>query len=184
MPVPQPDLVVARVGRTRVTVCDLALEWRRRTQAGLRVESPARLAEALVRDVLLSTRAPMPLPTDSDLAGTLAEALFRREAVASMPRVDLSDEALARYAEAHRGQFVRDARLHARALALPSREAAAAAIQALREGTPLSALAASSPVSELRRDQGDLGLMRDDDAAGAPAAVADAARSLTRDGEV
>ncbi|MEZ4392549.1 MAG: hypothetical protein R3A48_15790 [Polyangiales bacterium] len=132
MPVPQPDLVVARVGRTRVTVCDLALEWRRRTQAGLRVESPARLAEALVRDVLLSTRAPMPLPTDSDLAGTLAEALFAARPWRRCP-ASTSDEALARYAEAHRGQFVRDARLHARALALPSREVAAAAIQALRE---------------------------------------------------
>lgn len=184
LPVAQPDLVVARVGRTRVTACDLALEWRRRTQAGLRVESPARLAQALVRDILMSTRAPMPLPTDSDLAGTLAEALFRSEAAAAMPRVDLSDEALSRYAEAHRGQFIRDARLHARALALPSREAAAAAIQALRDGTPLSSLAETSPVSELRRDQGDLGLLREDDAAGAPAAVADAARSLTRDGEV
>lgn len=184
IPIAQPELVVARVGRTRVTACDLALEWRRRTQAGLRVESPERLAQALVRDILMSTRAPMPLPTDSDLAGTLAEALFRSEAAATMPRVDLSDEALSRYAEAHRGQFIRDARLHARALALPTREAAVAAIQALRDGAPLSSLAETSPVSELRRDQGDLGLLRDDSPSGAPAAVTEAARALTRDGEV
>lgn len=182
--VDRPDLVVARVGRIRITACEVVLEWHRRTRGGLRVDDPRALLDGLVREVMLSTRAPMPLPQDAEIARALADALLRREASAAMEPVDTSDAALSRYAESHRGQFIRDARLHLRALVLPTREAALSSIEALRAGTPLSALAASAADRTVRRDLGDLGMLTAEGAGAVPAGVVTAARSLVRDGEV
>jgi hypothetical protein len=184
VPVENPELVVARVGRTRITACEVMLEWHRRTRAGLRADDPQTLVRGLVREVMLSTRAPMPLPQDAEIARTLADALLRQEAAAAMEPVDTTDRALARYAEAHRGQFVRDARLHVRAVALPTREAALSALAAMRAGEPLAAIAASAPDRTLRRDQGDLGMWTEDPTPAVPPAVVQAARALTRDGEL
>lgn len=184
IPLADPELVVARVGRVRITACDLALERQRRTQAGLRADDPRALARAVVRDVLLSTRAPMPLPGDREIAEALSGALVRAEASANMAPVDLSDERLAEYAEGHRALFVRDPRVHARGLALPSREAAIEAIAAIRGGAPLSSMAATATRVELRRDLGDLGLLWSGGSSQIPDAVVAAALALTRDGEV
>lgn len=183
VPAENPELVVARVGRTRITACEVMLEWHRRTRAGLRADDPEVLVRGLVREVMLSTRAPMPLAQDAEIARTLADALLRQEAAGAMEPVDTTDRALARYAEAHRGQFVRDARLHVRAVSLPTRDAALAALSSLRAGEPLAALAASAPDRTLRRDQGDLGMWTDDPSPAVPPEVVLAARALTRDGE-
>lgn len=183
VPVENPELVVARVGRTRITACEVMLEWHRRTRAGLRADDPEVLVRGLVREVMLSTRAPMPLAQDAEIARTLADALLRQEAAGAMEPVDTTDRALARYAESHRGQFVRDARLHVRAVSFPTREAALAALTTLRAGEPLAALAASAPDRTLRRDQGDLGMWADDPTPAVPPEVVQAARGLTRDGE-
>lgn len=182
MSIDRPELVVANVGRTRITACDVALEWHRRTRAGLRVDDARTLVDALIRETLLSTRAPMPLPQDADIARELADALIRREASASMEPVDTSDEALARYAEAHRGQFVRDARLHLRAMVFATREEALAGLASLAGGTPLAELALASRDRTLRRDLGDLGLNLIEGAGALPAAVREAALALTSDG--
>jgi hypothetical protein len=183
VPVENPELVVARVGRTRITACEVMLEWHRRTRAGLRADDPELLVRGLVREVMLSTRAPMPLPQDAEIARTLADALLRQEAAGAMEAVDTTDRALARYAEAHRGQFVRDARLHVRAISLPTREAALTALTSLRAGEPLAALAAAAPDRTVRRDQGDLGMWTDDPSPAVPPEVVQAARALTHDGE-
>lgn len=178
------DVEVARVGRTRITVCDVALEWHRRTRAGLRADSARALVDALVRDVLLGTRAPMPAPTDAEIARALVDALVHREAVASMDGVDTSDPALARYADAHAEDFVREARVHARALVLRTREAAAEAIAALRAGAPFADLLPRSVDRDAPRDHGDLGLLPRGGAPGVPPEVVAAAFALDADGAV
>lgn len=183
VPVENPELVVARVGRTRITACEVVLEWHRRTRAGLRADDPEALVRGLIREVMLSTRAPMPLPQDAEIARTLADALLRQEAVGGMGAVDTSDRALARYAEAHRGQFVRDARLHVRAAVFPTRDDALGALAAMRAGEPLAAMASTAADRTLRRDQGDLGMWTDDPSPAVPPEVVQAARALTRDGE-
>lgn len=178
------EVEVARVGRTRITVCDVALEWHRRTRAGLREDSPRPLVDGLLRDVLLATRAPMPAPTDAEIARTLVDALVHREAVAAMEPVDTSDAALARYADAHVDDFVREPRVHARALVLRTREAAQEAAEALRAGAAFAELLPRSIAPDAQRDHGDLGLLPRRGAQGVPGEVTDAAFALPADGAV
>lgn len=184
VPVEHPELEVARIGRVRITACDLALEWHRRTRAGLRADDPRALVDALVDDALRATRAPMPPPTDAEIAQVLADALVHREALARMHSVDTSDAALARHAEEHAEDFVREARVRVRALVLRTREAAAEAIAALRGGTAFVSLLPRSVDPDATRDGGDLGLLPLGGVGGVPRAVVAAAFALGADGEV
>lgn len=177
---------VARVGGVGLTVCDVALRAWRRTREGLPPLGARALVDELVAEegaaALAREEADGGVP-DRAVAETLAEALLRAEALATLTTPD--EAAMARWYAAHADDFQRPARVRARWLILRTQAAAFTAAAALRAGTAFETLLAQSLDPLRTRDHGDLGELRQEDVPSAvgEAAVA-AAFALAEDGAV
>lgn len=157
-------VVLARVGATSITGCDLAIEWRRRRSAGLRVDDPRALLQGLVDDALRAEMVAAPPPPrrgditrDRDVDAELAEALIRREALDALEAERPTDDEVQRYYDRHLDEFTTSERARVRQLLFLDREHAVAAIHALQQGTPFESLLPRSVDPLATRDEGDLG---------------------------
>lgn len=196
---PHADTVIARVDGDTITGCDVYVAWHRATRVGLREDDPARLFARLLADALRAAavrRGGGGRDGGVDLAldRVLAEALLRQEALDAMPQApaaapaDPAAEGLAVDPEppqvATATTPATSPWVRARALVLPSRPAALAAIAALRGGATFESLLPRSIDPNAARDQGDLGMVPPEGNGLVPGAVARAVFALTAPGEV
>lgn len=197
---PNADVVLARVDGDTLTGCDVYVAWHRATRVGLRDDDPTRLFARVLADALRAAEVRhggggRDGGVDLELDRVLAEALLRQEALDAMPHApsagaptepavdgpaaDPEPPQVATAATPTPSAWVR-----ARALVLPSRPAALAAIAALRGGATFESLLPRSIDPNAARDHGDLGMVPPEGNGLVPGAVARAVHALTAPGEV
>lgn len=179
-----PGLVLARVGDTVLTACDLAVARVQRERAGLTGHDLPRILRELVDDALLAEEARARGLTSPSAARALAEALIRREARAALELRRPDDATVERHIREHPEMGVREERVHLRHLVFTTEAEAHAVITALREGARFEDFLSRSIDPLAARDAGDLGLLTPAGATGVPRAVLEAGLSLTTDGAV
>ena len=114
-----------------------------------------RLFAGAAREKKLHEDAAVKIRLDAAAAAILAQAFVERELAA----VDLSDDRLQVYYEAHRAEFRDVAKVRARHIVTATREEAEEALRKVRSGTDFSALAARLNTDNTRERSGDLGLV-------------------------
>ncbi len=182
---PNADVVLGRVEDETLTGCDVYVTWHRVTRVGLRDDDPGRLWARTLRDALFAAEARRtglrPVgAVDLEMERVLAEALVRQEALEGLPaRPPPAGETATPDGPSAEPGWVR-----ARALVLPSRPAALAALAALGAGADFVSLVPRSIEPNARRDQGDLGMVPAEGNAAVPAAVARAVYGLAAPGDV
>jgi hypothetical protein len=200
---PNADAVIARVDGDTLTGCDVYVAWHRATRVGLREDDPTRLFARVLADALRAAEVRRggngrDGGVDLEIDRVLAEALLRQEALDAMPHVPSGAPSAAPTEPAVDGPAADpeppqvasaatpapSAWVRARALVLPSRPAALAAIAALREGATFESLLPRSIDPNAARDHGDLGMVPPEGNGLVPGAVARAVFALTAPGEV
>lgn len=184
MPLDDPGLVLARVGDTVLTACDLAVARVQRERAGLAGDDPRQILRELVDDALLAAEAQARGITSPSAARALAEALIRSEALTALDARRPDEATVERYLQEHPEMGLREERVHLRHLVFATEAEARAAIAALRSGMPFEALLPRSIDPLVTRDAGDLGMLTRAGGAGVPRAVLEAGWALTTDGAV
>jgi hypothetical protein len=179
-----PGLVVARVGDTVLTACDVTVARVQRMRAGLSGDDLRAILRELVDDALLAQEAQARGLTSPEAARALVDALIRADARVALAERRPDDDDLARYLRDHPDAAVRDERVHLRHLVLPTEAEARAAIAALRAGASFDELLARSIDPLAARDGGDLGLLTREGATGVSAAVVEAGFAIAADGAV
>lgn len=183
--VDDPGLVLATVGDTAITACDLVIAREHRARAGLVAEDPRATLRSLVDEALLAMEAPTRAPhIEPAVERALADALLRAEATEAVNARRPTERELDRWLTEHPESRVRDARVHLRQLVFASESEAREAIRALRAGTPFEELLARSVDPLAERDQGDLGLLTVEGATGVLPAVVTVGFALTEPGQV
>lgn len=201
---PNADAVIARVDGDTLTGCDVYVAWHRATRVGLREDDPTRLFARVLADALRAAEVRRggngrDGGVDLEIDRVLAEALLRQEALDAMPHApsagaptgvptepavegpaaDPEPPQVASAATPAPSAWVR-----ARALVLPSRPAALAALAALRGGATFESLLPRSIDPNAARDHGDLGMVPPEGNGLVPGVVARAVHALTAPGEV
>lgn len=183
--VDDPGLVLATVGDTAITACDLVIAREHRARAGLTAEDPRVTLRTLVDEALLAMEAPTRAPhIEPAVERALADALLRAEATEAVSARRPTERELDRWLTEHPESRVRDARVHLRQLVFGSELEAREAIRALRAGTAFEELLARSIDPLAERDQGDLGLLTVEGATGVLPAVVTVGFALTEPGQV
>ena len=183
-PMDDPGLVVARVGDTVLTACDVAVARVQRMRAGLSGDDLRAILRELVDDALLAQEAQARGLSSPEAARALADALIRADARVALAERRPDDDDLARHLRDHPDAAVREERVHLRQLVLPTEAEARAAIAALRAGASFDDLLPRSIDPLSPRDGGDLGLLTREGATGVPAAVVEAGFAIPTDGAV
>lgn len=175
-----PGLVLADVGATAITACDVAIARAQRVRGGVNVDDPAAVLRDLVDEALLATAAAEEAPTlEPAVMRALADALVRDEAMRALEGHRPTEREVERFVSEHPEMAVRDARVHLRQLVFATEAEARAAIAALRAGTAFEELLPRSIDPLATRDQGDLGLLTAEGATGVLPAVVTAGFALT-----
>lgn len=182
---PNADVVLGRVEGDTLTGCDVYVAWHRVTRVGLRDDDLGRLFGRALRDALFAAEARRVGlgPTgavDLEIERVLADALVRQEALEGMP----AGSRPAAEPATPDGPSAEPGWVRVRALVLPSRPAALAALAALGEGQDFVSLVPQSIEPNARRDQGDLGMVPVEGNAAVPAAVARVVHGLAAPGDV
>jgi hypothetical protein len=153
-----PGLVLARVGRIRITTCDLAIARVERFRAGLSAEDFSLILHTLVEEALLASEAPD--VREPEVERLLANTLVREEARTAVETHRPAESEITRWLEAHLENSVREERVHIRRLVFATQNEAREAIRLMREGTAFEDLLPRSLDPHVERDWGDLGLVR------------------------
>lgn len=155
------DVVLAIVGETAITGCEVYIEWQRRLRLGAQSDDPAVILRALIDEALLASRYEgLPPP---EVTRELAEALVRHDALDAMEPV--TDRELARWSQRHDDDGDLPARVRARHLVFSTRTQALSALRRLQNGERFEVLLTASIDPLRERDEGDLGYVsteRDD----------------------
>jgi hypothetical protein len=157
-------VILARVGETVITACDVAVAAERDSREGRASRSPREVLNALVAESVIADGARAHgLDRDTTVVRrtreTLAAALVRSEALESLRGDQPDDDSVARYYAAHRSDFTTSERAHLREIVLADETRAR---EAIRESatTSFEALVRDRSISpDAARDGGDLGLV-------------------------
>ncbi len=174
----EADVVLARVGSTVITACDVALADAADRREGLPPRARRAVLRSLVDEALLADAARVQgLDRDPGVQrrvrDVLGAALVHAEARRALSGELPDDTALRAHYDAHRDDFTSPERARLREIVVPT-EAEARAILAETGTTPFESLVSRTHATDGARDQGDLGLVVRGGNDRVPAAIADA----------